>query len=146
MIGKEQVDAGVVFKISSASAPELRLDDAVSEILEHHHGAHRDQRVIIDHQDCRRRRVPRPASGWSVVCLLRRVVVGDRQISSAVVPTPTSLVKRKVPPDWTAKPWIIDRPSPVPLPTPLVEKKGSIARFNVVSSMPQPVSATRRRR
>ena len=33
-----------------------------------------------------------------------------------------------MPPSWAARPWTIDRPRPVPLPTPLVEKNGSTAR------------------
>ncbi len=36
----------------------------------------------------------------------------------------------------------MERPSPVPLPVPLVVKNGSAARFNVCSSMPTPVSET----
>ena len=36
----------------------------------------------------------------------------------------------------------MDRPSPVPLPIPLVVKKGSIAFASVASLMPTPVSAT----
>ncbi len=49
---------------------------------------------------------------------------------------------RVAPPDCAAKPWTIDRPSPVPLPCPLVVKNGSVARFKVASSMPVPESAT----
>ena len=48
-----------------------------------------------------------------------------------------------MPPDCTAKPWIIDRPSPVPFPTPLVVKNGSTARASVAESMPIPVSEIR---
>ena len=44
--------------------------------------------------------------------------------------------------DMAARPWAMDRPKPVPFPTPLVEKKGSIARCRVASSMPMPVSPT----
>ena len=36
-----------------------------------------------------------------------------------------------MPPSCAARPWTIDRPRPVPLPTPLVEKNGSIARASV---------------
>jgi hypothetical protein len=38
----------------------------------------------------------------------------------------------------------MERPSPVPSPTPLVVKNGSVARFSVASSMPVPVSLTER--
>jgi hypothetical protein len=36
----------------------------------------------------------------------------------------------------------IDRPRPGPLPTPLVVKNGSVARLNVSSSIPVPLSRT----
>ena len=38
----------------------------------------------------------------------------------------------------------MERPSPVPFPTPLVVKKGSVARLSVRSSMPSPLSCTER--
>ena len=41
-----------------------------------------------------------------------------------------------------ARPSTMDRPKPVPLPTPLVVKNGSVTRANVASSMPCPVSLT----
>ena len=62
--------------------------------------------------------------------------------SSTVVPSPGWLVMRIAPPDCAATPCTIDRPSPVPLPAPLVVKNGSAARFNVAASMPAPVSDT----
>ena len=46
------------------------------------------------------------------------------------------------PPDCAVKPCTIERPSPVPLPTPLVVKNGSMAFARVASLMPMPVSAT----
>ncbi len=69
----------------------------------------------------------------------RSVAGSNRQ---AVVPTPTSLVSLSAPPSCTASPWIIERPRPVPLPTALVEKKGSVALARVAASMPAPVSST----
>ena len=46
----------------------------------------------------------------------------------------------KAPPDCAAKPYAMARPSPVPLPTSLVVKKGSVARASVAASTPTPVS------
>ena len=62
--------------------------------------------------------------------------------SSTVVPAPRRLVMRIAPSDCAARPCTIDSPSPVPLPTPLVVKNGSAARFSVCSSIPTPVSDT----
>ena len=62
--------------------------------------------------------------------------------TSARVPRPTSLARRSAPCICTARPWIIDSPSPVPLPSSLVEKNGSVALRKVSASMPWPVSAT----
>ena len=44
--------------------------------------------------------------------------------------------------DCLAKPYTIDRPSPVPRPTSLVVKNGSNTRWAVSASMPVPVSDT----
>ena len=63
---------------------------------------------------------------------------------SAVVPEPGRLRSARRPCDWAASPCTIERPSPVPLPTPLVVKNGSCARARTASSMPVPVSATDR--
>ena len=49
------------------------------------------------------------------------------------------------PPDWRTSPCTMERPSPVPLPMPLVVKNGSAARASVASSMPSPLSMTARR-
>ena len=65
--------------------------------------------------------------------------------SSTLVPTPLRLWILSAPPSCDASPCTIDRPSPVPLPTPFVEKKGSMARASVASSMPEPVSDTESR-
>ena len=46
------------------------------------------------------------------------------------------------PPDCLAKPNTIDRPSPVPSPTGLVEKKGSNTRSRMPTGMPGPLSRT----
>ncbi|MNV57788.1 hypothetical protein D3C71_1501360 [compost metagenome] len=62
--------------------------------------------------------------------------------SSAVVPFSFSLLSMKRPPICSIKPCTIDSPSPVPLPTPLVVKNGSIADASVLASMPSPVSVT----
>ncbi|MNP53948.1 hypothetical protein D3C76_1484680 [compost metagenome] len=61
--------------------------------------------------------------------------------SSAVVPWSFWLLRMNLPPSCSIKPWTIDNPRPVPLPTPLVVKNGSIAEPSVASSMPSPVSA-----
>lgn len=66
--------------------------------------------------------------------------------NSAVVPSLSTLVSSSAPFIWTATPWIIESPSPVPLPGPLVEKNGSIALLRVAASMPWPVSETERTR
>ena len=62
------------------------------------------------------------------------VVMGNH--SSTVVPRPTTLWTRSLPPDCPVRPSTIERPSPVPLPIPLVVKKGSVARAMVASSIP----------
>ena len=58
----------------------------------------------------------------------------------AVVPLPTWLVSWRRPPSCTTSPSTIDKPRPVPFPTGLVEKNGSMAFLSVSSSMPDPVS------
>ncbi len=63
---------------------------------------------------------------------------------SAVVPSSGRLATRRRPPDCSARPCTIGSPSPVPLPTPLVVKNGSMAWARVPSSMPMPVSDTDR--
>ena len=62
--------------------------------------------------------------------------------SDTVVPSPGVLARRAVPPDCTHRPSTWLRPSPVPLPTGLVVKKGSNTRSAVCGSMPQPSSPT----
>ncbi|MOA54474.1 hypothetical protein D3C78_1780930 [compost metagenome] len=64
--------------------------------------------------------------------------------SSAVVPKSFRLLRIKRPPSCSMNPCTIDSPSPVPLPTPLVVKNGSIAEASVTSSIPSPVSVTSR--
>ena len=49
---------------------------------------------------------------------------------------------RASPPDWRAKPYTIDRPSPVPVPSGLVVKNGSNARAATPCAIPVPVSDT----
>ena len=61
---------------------------------------------------------------------------------STVVPALSWLASFNVPSDWAAKPWAMDSPRPVPLPTSFVVKKGSVARASVASSMPRPISLT----
>lgn len=46
-----------------------------------------------------------------------------------VVPWPSSEAMRTEPPDCSAKPLTMDRPSPVPRPSALVVKKGSVVRL-----------------
>ena len=59
-----------------------------------------------------------------------------------VVPWPGSDETVAVPPDCRAKPYTIDRPRPVPLPSSFVVKKGSITRVMISGAMPLPVSVT----
>ena len=65
--------------------------------------------------------------------------------SSTAVPSPGRLAMVGPPPSSQASPCTIESPSPVPRPTPLVEKDGSTARASVASSMPVLVSRTGRR-
>ena len=48
-----------------------------------------------------------------------------------VVPRPNSLYTQIFPPLCVTIPWTVDKPSPVPFPTPLVVKKGSKMRDTV---------------
>src|SRR5256885_2764123 len=50
---------------------------------------------------------------------------------STVVPLPGVLCSTSLPPDWATSPSTMARPRPVPLPTPLVVKKGSTTRDSV---------------
>ncbi|VUD74664.1 hypothetical protein MET9862_05297 [Methylobacterium symbioticum] len=59
-----------------------------------------------------------------------------------MVPWPTVLATSTSPPDCLAKPKTWDRPSPVPLPTSLVVKKGSKMRGSTSGGMPEPVSVS----
>ncbi len=65
-----------------------------------------------------------------------------RRYIRTVVPTPTSLSIFTWPPDCLTKPYTIDSPSPLPLPSGLVEKKGSKACSRTSGVMPQPLSLT----
>ncbi len=58
------------------------------------------------------------------------------------MPCPSTLLMRTSPADCLAKPYTIDRPSPVPSPVGLVVKKGSNARETTSGGMPVPVSPT----
>ena len=113
MIGQKQVDVRRGVQNLQCVGARVRLDDAMAEILQHHRRAHRDESVVIDQQTP----WPTPCGearefGWSVVCRCGVVAVVAGRKSSAVVPLPTSLDKRRVPPDWTARPWIMERPRP----------------------------------
>ncbi|MNG22188.1 hypothetical protein D3C84_1066470 [compost metagenome] len=57
------------------------------------------------------------------------------------VPSPTTVETSTLPPDCLAKPNTWDKPSPVPLPTSLVVKKGSKMCSSTGESIPVPVSA-----
>src|SRR4029077_11202438 len=59
-----------------------------------------------------------------------------------VVPFPTSLSTRILPPWRSTMPKLTDRPRPVPSPSLLVEKKGSKILGRTVGGMPDPVSRT----
>ena len=59
-----------------------------------------------------------------------------------VAPFPTSLRTSMVPPDCFAKPNTMLRPSPLPVPTFLVEKNGSNILSRMASGMPVPLSIT----
>ena len=72
--------------------------------------------------------------------IVATVAIGSTSV--ALVPFPTMLVSCSVPPNCTASPCTMDSPRPVPFPTCLVEKNGSIARFSVSGDIPVPVSAT----
>ena len=58
------------------------------------------------------------------------------------VPLPTSLWTLTLPPLRRAMPCTVARPSPVPLPGPLVVKNGSKTRACTSGVMPVPVSVT----
>src|SRR5262249_46978812 len=62
--------------------------------------------------------------------------------SVKVVPFPTSLSTRILPPWRSTMPKLTDRPRPVPSPSLLVEKKGSKILGRTVGGMPDPVSHT----
>jgi hypothetical protein len=57
-----------------------------------------------------------------------------------VEPAPGLLSTVSVPPSWVTMPWQMDRPSPVPVPSGLVVKKGSKMRPRMCSGIPQPES------
>ena len=114
----------------------------VAEILDQRRRAGQHQQVIVDDEDApggaggrRRRR----ALGDCAPARPRSVLARGSH-SSTVVPTFGVLSMRSWPPDCAARPCTIDKPSPVPLPGPLVVKKGSVAFASVASSMPTPVS------
>ena len=58
------------------------------------------------------------------------------------MPLPAVLSIVTAPPDWRQKPCTCDRPSPVPLPTALVVKKGSNTRDRTSGLIPRPLSLT----
>lgn len=65
----------------------------------------------------------------------------SRSVTS--VPAPGSLRMSTVPPDWRAKPYTIERPSPEPLAHPLGGEEGlEHTHWRVRASMPQPSSCT----
>ena len=77
-------------------------------------------------------------------CFVARRAVGDDLRQEGIVNTWNfeASVDPRVDPHAATT---MDRPSPVPLPSFLVEKNGSTAFFSVAASMPAPVSATRMR-
>ena len=105
-----------------------------------------NQFLIVDQQHPGRRagsggrraapKPPRAASAWC------GPAAASGSHSVTVVPSPGRLSMRKAPPDCSANPLAIGRPSPVPTPISLVVKNGSLARARVAASMPMPVSAT----
>ena len=58
-----------------------------------------------------------------------------------VVPRPGALSTSIRPLCLRMIPCVIDRPSPVPVPTGLVVKKGSKIRLSIYDGMPAPISA-----
>ena len=65
--------------------------------------------------------------------------------TTKVAPPPGVSSKDRVPPWLKTMLWHSDRPSPVPVPTGLVVKKGSKMRDRTASGTPLPLSATLRR-
>ena len=57
-----------------------------------------------------------------------------------VVPRAGALSTQTYPPLCFTIPYTVERPRPVPCPSPLVVKNGSKTRFTVSASMPFPVS------
>ena len=137
MIGDQQVGTDAAVHMAQRHLPQMRLDDVVAEFAQPVGDGHADQFLVIDEQDraparCLGRRWHRADYEW-----FRRD--RDRRVNSATVPDPTALRSASRPPDCAARPRTMDRPSPVPEPTPLVVNYGSMTRASLASSIPTAV-------
>ena len=107
---------------SALAASEHGLD-AIAELLQHADAGRGYIGIVLDQQDRAGHRDPGHGVGAG-----RRSGEGARlrgRQSVTGVPMPSVLFAFTLPPDWCAKPNTCESPSPVPLPTPLVVKKGS---------------------
>src|SRR5579872_3417031 len=115
----------ILLEKAQAFCAVLRRDDFIAPILEDDlkRAEHRD--VIVDQQDlsCH------AASPWRGVSATAEI---GRSMSTRV-PRPSSLSIVMTPPCAVTIPCTTERPSPVPLPTSFVVKKGSKTRRRVVS-------------
>ena len=114
----------------------------MSEIFDQGGRTRQHQLVVVDDEHPARLR--RPSGGFrrsTMRVAATGTLVARGSHNCTAVPTFGALSIRRSPPDWAANPCTIDNPSPVPLPGPLVVKKGSVALASVCSSMPMPVSA-----
>ena len=111
--------------MSSADMPDGHHLAGVAKVLQHGGGEQRDQRIVIDHQHAIvRHHAVRCRSASTRSARAAPAATGSH--SSTVVPLPSWLVMRIAPPDWAARPKTIDSPRPVPRPTSLVVKNGSL--------------------
>src|SRR3954470_3663064 len=130
MVGQYQVNARVRAEQFQRLRTGRGLAHAEAQVLQHHNRAGQYQ----GSSSTTRTTPARAGAGCSGIASSAggaAPVPADGSQSSAVVPWPTRLRSVSWPPDCAASPWIIDRPRPLPLPTPLVVKNGSAALFNV---------------
>ena len=125
LVRDDQVEARMFLEQLQGLVSGRRLKDAMAEVLQHGGRVREDKAVVINGKDFQWPHglaVPKRLFLFTKGC--RAAVTAGSQ-TSTVVPSPFWLFKLRCPPDWAARPWTMESPSPVPLPIPFVVKKGS---------------------